>query len=293
MTLSDIPYIDDKLQEKKDSSTSKVGSTDVKSALKSSTKGVTATTSTTFKAGPKSTVGKKAAADNQKLQSKNTPRANNTKQRPQSSVSTSASIREVKTESSSARRPASSSGAASTSAGSRTTAAAKTVPSRPSPATTTSSRTSSGSTVPSRPSSSSSQPRTAGSNSNNNSNSKLLVKPKPSKTVSATSSRPISGKTSDQQTDKTKLNINGNKLKAADKLSPPTTGIASKDKVSVSSATTSPRKTATTSIKARTPAAATASKTKVNSKSETHKSTTFSNSRKSSGNTEASVQKTF
>lgn len=289
MTLSDIPYIDDKLQEKKDSSTSKVGSTDVKSALKSSTKGVTATTSTTFKAGPKSTVGKKAAADNQKLQSKNTPRANNTKQRPQSSVSTSASIREVKTESSSARRPASSSGAASTSAGSRTTAAAKTVPSRPSPATTTSSRTSSGSTVPSRPSSSSSQPRTAGSNNN----SKLLVKPKPSKTVSATSSRPISGKTSDQQTDKTKLNINGNKLKAADKLSPPTTGIASKDKPSVSSATTSPRKTATTSIKARTPAAATASKTKVNSKSETHKSTTFSNSRKSSGNTEASVQKTF
>ena len=288
MTLSDIPYIDDKLQEKKDSSTSKVGSTDVKSALKSSTKGVTATTSTTFKAGPKSTVGKKAAADNQKLQSKNTPRANNTKQRPQSSVSTSASIREVKTESSSARRPASSSGAASTSAGSRTTAAAKTVPSRPSPATTTSSRTSSGSTVPSRPSSS--QPRTAGSNSNNN---KLLVKPKPSKTVSATSSRPISGKTSDQQTDKTKLNINGNKLKAADKLSPPTTGIASKDKASVSSATTSPRKTATSSIKARTPAAATASKTKVNSKSETHKSTTFSNSRKSSGNTEASVQKTF
>merc|ERR1739836_39226 len=122
MTLSDIPYIDDKLQEKKDSSTSKVGSTDVKSALKSSTKGVTDTTSTTFKAGPKSTVGKKAAADNQKLQSKNTPRANNTKQRPQSSVSTSASIREVKTESSSARRPASSSGAASTSAGSRTTA---------------------------------------------------------------------------------------------------------------------------------------------------------------------------
>ena len=289
MTLSDIPYIDDKVQEKKDSSTSKVGSTDVKSALKSSTKGVTATTSTTFKAGPKSTVGKKAAADNQKLQSKNTPRANNTKQRPQSSVSTSASIREVKTESSSARRPASSSGAASTSAGSRTTAAAKTVPSRPSPATTTSSRTSSGSTVPSRPSSSSSQPRTAGSNNN----SKLLVKPKPSKTVSATSSRPISGKTSDQQTDKTKLNINGNKLKAADKLSPPTTGIASKDKPSVSSATTSPRKTATTSIKARTPAAATASKTKVNSKSETHKSTTFSNSRKSSGNTEASVQKTF
>ena len=289
MTLSDIPYIDHKLQEKKDSSTSKVGSTDVKSALKSSTKGVTATTSTTFKAGPKSTVGKKAAADNQKLQSKNTPRANNTKQRPQSSVSTSASIREVKTESSSARRPASSSGAATTSAGSRTTAAAKTVPSRPSPATTTSSRTSSGSTVPSRPSSSSSQPRTAGSNNN----SKLLVKPKPSKTVSATSSRPISGKTSDQQTDKTKLNISGNKLKAADKLSPPTTGIASKDKVSVSSATTSPRKTATTSIKARTPAAATASKTKVNSKSETHKSTTFSNSRKSSGNTEASVQKTF
>ena len=292
MTLSDIPYIDDKLQEKKDSSTSKVGSTDVKSALKSSTKGVTATTSTTFKAGPKSTVGKKAAADNQKLQSKNTPRANNTKQRPPS-VSTSASIREVKTESSSARRPASSSGAASTSAGSRTTAAAKTVPSRPSPATTTSSRTSSGSTVPSRPSSSSSQPRTAGSNSNNNSNSRLLVKHKPSKTVSATSSRPISGKTSDQQTDKTKLNINGNKLKAADKLSPPTTGIASKDKVSVSSATTSPRKTATTSIKARTPASSTASKTKVNSKSETHKSTTFSNSRKSSGNTEASVQKTF
>ena len=291
MTLSDIPYIDDKLQEKKDSSTSKVGSTDVKSALKSSTKGVTATTSTTFKAGPKSTVGKKAAADNQKLQSKNTPRANNTKQRPQSSVSTSASIREVKTESSSARRPASSSGAATTSAGSRTTAAAKTVPSRPSPATTTSSRTSSGSTVPSRPSSS--QPRTAGSNSNNNSNSKLLVKPKPSKTVSATSSRPISGKTSDQQTDKTKLNINGNKLKAADKLSPPTTGIASKDKPSVSSATTSPRKTATTSIKAHTPASSTASKTKVNSKSETHKSTTFSNSRKSSGNTEASVQKTF
>ena len=289
MTLSDIPYIDHKLQEKKDSSTSKVGSTDVKSALKSSTKGVTATTSTTFKAGPKSTVGKKAAADNQKLQSKNTPRANNTKQRPQSSVSTSASIREVKTESSSARSPASSSGAATTSAGSRTTAAAKTVPSRPSPATTTSSRTSSGSTVPSRPSSSSSQPRTAGSNNN----SKLLVKPKPSKTVSATSSRPISGKTSDQQTDKTKLNISGNKLKAADKLSPPTTGIASKDKVSVSSATTSPRKTATTSIKARTPAAATASKTKVNSKSETHKSTTFSNSRKSSGNTEASVQKTF
>ena len=289
MTLSDIPYIDDKLQEKKDSSTSKVGSTDVKSALKSSTKGVTATTSTTFKAGPKSTVGKKAAADNQKLQSKNTPRANNTKQRPQSSVSTSASIREVKTESSSARRPASSSGAATTSAGSRTTAAAKTVPSRPSPATTTSSRTSSGSTVPSRPSSSSSQPRTAGSNNN----SKLLVKPKPSKTVSATSSRPISGKTSDQQTDKTKLNINGNKLKAADKLSPPTTGIASKDKVSVSSATTSPRKTATTSIKAHTPASSTASKTKVNSKSETHKSTTFSNSRKSSGNTEASVQKTF
>ena len=289
MTLSDIPYIDDKVQEKKDSSTSKVGSTDVKSALKSSTKGVTATTSTTFKAGPKSTVGKKAAADNQKLQSKNTPRANNTKQRPQSSVSTSASIREVKTESSSARRPASSSGAASTSAGSRTTAAAKTVPSRPSPATTTSSRTSSGSTVPSRPSSSSSQPRTAGSNNN----SKLLVKPKPSKTVSATSSRPISGKTSDQQTDKTKLNINGNKLKAADKLSPPTTGIASKDKPSVSSATTSPRKTATTSIKARTPASSTASKTKVNSKSETHKSTTFSNSRKSSGNTEASVQKTF
>ena len=289
MTLSDIPYIDDKLQEKKDSSTSKVGSTDVKSALKSSTKGVTATTSTTFKAGPKSTVGKKAAADNQKLQSKNTPRANNTKQRPQSSVSTSASIREVKTESSSARRPASSSGAASTSAGRRTTAAAKTVPSRPSPATTTSSRTSSGSTVPSRPSSSSSQPRTAGSNNN----SKLLVKPKPSKTVSATSSRPISGKTSDQQTDKTKLNINGNKLKAADKLSPPTTGIASKDKPSVSSATTSPRKTATTSIKARTPASSTASKTKVNSKSETHKSTTFSNSRKSSGNTEASVQKTF
>ena len=289
MTLSDIPYIDHKLQEKKDSSTSKVGSTDVKSALKSSTKGVTATTSTTFKAGPKSTVGKKAAADNQKLQSKNTPRANNTKQRPQSSVSTSASSREVKTESSSARRPAFSSGAATTSAGSRTTAAAKTVPSRPSPATTTSSRTSSGSTVPSRPSSSSSQPRTAGSNNN----SKLLVKPKPSKTVSATSSRPISGKTSDQQTDKTKLNINGNKLKAADKLSPPTTGIASKDKVSVSSATTSPRKTATSSIKARTPAAATASKTKVNSKSETHKSTTFSNSRKSSGNTEASVQKTF
>ena len=289
MTLSDIPYIDDKLQEKKDSSTSKVGSTDVKSALKSSTKGVTATTSTTFKAGPKSTVGKKAAADNQKLQSKNTPRANHIKQRPQSSVSTSASIREVKTESSSARRPASSSGAATTSAGSRTTAAAKTVPSRPSPATTTSSRTSSGSTVPSRPSSSSSQPRTAGSNNN----SKLLVKPKPSKTVSATSSRPISGKTSDQQTDKTKLNINGNKLKAADKLSPPTTGIASKDKPSVSSATTSPRKTATTSIKARTPASSTASKTKVNSKSETHKSTTFSNSRKSSGNTEASVQKTF
>ena len=288
MTLSDIPYIDDKLQEKKDSSTSKVGSTDVKSALKSSTKGVTATTFTTFKAGPKSTVGKKAAADNQKLQSKNTPRANNTKQRPQSSVSTSASIREVKTESSSARRPASSSGASTTSAGRRTTAA-KTVPSRPSPATTTSSRTSSGSTVPSRPSSSSSQPRTAGSNNN----SKLLVKPKPSKTVSATSSRPISGKTSDQQTDKTKLNINGNKLKAADKLSPPTTGIASKDKVSVSSATTSPRKTATTSIKARTPASSTASKTKVNSKSETHKSTTFSNSRKSSGNTEASVQKTF
>ena len=288
MTLSDIPYIDDKLQEKKDSSTSKVGSTDVKSALKSSTKGVTATTSTTFKAGPRSTVGKKAAADNQKLQSKNTPRANNTKQRPQSSVSTSASIREVKTESSSARRPASSSGASTTSAGRRTTAA-KTVPSRPSPATTTSSRTSSGSTVPSRPSSSSSQPRTAGSNNN----SKLLVKPKPSKTVSATSSRPISGKTSDQQTDKTKLNINGNKLKAADKLSPPTTGIASKDKVSVSSATTSPRKTATTSIKAHTPASSTASKTKVNSKSETHKSTTFSNSRKSSGNTEASVQKTF
>ena len=289
MTLSDIPYIDDKVQEKKDSLTSKVGSTVVKSALKSSTKGVTATTSTTFKAGPKSTVGKKAAADNQKLQSKNTPRANNTKQRPQSSVSTSASIREVKTESSSARRPASSSGAASKSAGSRTTAAAKTVPSRPSPATTTSSRTSSGSTVPSRPSSSSSQPRTAGSNNN----SKLLVKPKPSKTVSATSSRPISGKTSDQQTDKTKLNINGNKLKAADKLSPPTTGIASKDKPSVSSATTSPRKTATTSIKAHTPASSTASKTKVNSKSETHKSTTFSNSRKSSGNTEASVQKTF
>merc|ERR1712038_2052330 len=70
MTLSDIPYIDDKLQEKKDSSTSKVGSTVVKSALKSSTKSVTATTSTTSKAGPKSTVGKKSTADNKNLLSK-------------------------------------------------------------------------------------------------------------------------------------------------------------------------------------------------------------------------------